>query len=1519
MTRHWYGAIAGARTALVLSLLWCGLWPGAVRGQVEVRPTEREAELAQVEIEEVPLDRHLLAAQELAVWLPEGWHVVPSLATTDGASFASAGGEVLLTVSSRPVPPGAGLLPLLDQVLSDLANADVDSDVESVRRVRIAGRDAFEVAYTATRGDDEQTGRLLLSMDPDQAHYRLLILRGPDTPDAPLDVTYKRSIRDWSPLDDGVWSLSLERLRDAATRDLPPTAWSERNRLFDAMARPEAIGQPWFQTQLRQLAREDPGLLIDGLLHHHPRVRIGCIEALDPAFLEEPTKSELFAAVMTDPDPAVRFRAARSIAGDDATAAAVLEHLLETDSESARAGAFQLLAVAGEESRAERVAGAFANRRQYPETSQPFLAAVLASWGAPEQAAPQLRAAWKTTRVESLERAAWLELLGLGDREALEAAFLRMAQPRQPSLLPLRAAATGMAAHAEAGDLERLQGLVAALEPAEEGEDKEDEEDEEIAAARGVLEALISHLESLPESPSAEAECEALGGGASWAASRRRALGCPEERPAALVRGSLSRPGAYALALQDLLDRLEVGSAVHNQAFHSLVDRLHRRLDDWAGDPITAAATGVDLDAPWQIQRWGTPGLGGETTGAGDRRGVALRLVSTDSARADPARLLDTILRASSGPFDLKAAAKGVLLASSLPLMPLGVVATWDDERELVSGTDAGGSTPAPTETHVALGAAEARGEGKGEDRPLYALALGTEGAEWHVTHVVRQGTEVVLSESAEPPAATTGPGSPSAAPAAPASWSRLEVDLGRLLDREAPEGLLERTTGTAGGDLSFSAATTIEADVLATAFRLDGLSDVWLSLAQSLSPAVLRAPQELLPEGCQTWVGFGLSAPRVAGWLRDDPPEVFAGLPRRRRARILALLAELGGEAGVAVVGVPEPQGADAGEAWKRHTVAYLAVEPKAADRFLGKLARHHQERAGRRVYELGDTFLARVGGFVVAASNPEILATLGRPPFLAASSLYRQVESRAPADALLWAGWDTDRLAEVVEESIAQRSEAEGSTLVLEIFRSFGSLAAWVRRSDSALIGEVAAHPRLQSEATDALMRRLTGYGDLIRGSVSARGLPSVATDELSQDVVELTLHLPEDLPDIDLQWANERLDQERVAPGTYRFVSRRATALPESSDVRLPIRDPELLPFKRDERNLDLHSKEIRDLAETIRGDERDPARIVRAIVEWAHDKLEYSLVDGDVSTEQILATRQADCTEYSQLTIALARSLGIPARPVQGAYVGIDAAYFHRWAEVFLDRWYEVDPTWGVVEIPATNLRIPPDDVVFLAALPGVRFTVETVASTDGGFARRLPGVTGQAGEEPPDLAVDAARVLVASPAAAEGTTLPLPTVPLLYSVDAGRTFAEVRRPPARDAPCASSAVMDGSSGSISRRARPAGWRPGSWTTAAAGGRVACLRPCAARRNGRSAFPRTATWLSPPTRRGSSCSIGISRSKPTSPFPATVPESGRWRGRGGCWRDRSPAKGSRSSVGRAMTGPIPRRSSTPPTSP
>jgi transglutaminase-like putative cysteine protease len=85
----------------------------------------------------------------------------------------------------------------------------------------------------------------------------------------------------------------------------------------------------------------------------------------------------------------------------------------------------------------------------------------------------------------------------------------------------------------------------------------------------------------------------------------------------------------------------------------------------------------------------------------------------------------------------------------------------------------------------------------------------------------------------------------------------------------------------------------------------------------------------------------------------------------------------------------------------------------------------------------------------------------------------------------------------------------------------------------------------------------------------------------------------------------------------------------------------------------------------------------------------------------SARDVLRTKVGDCNEHTALYVAMARSIGIPARIAVGlTYVrGVTGAfYYHAWPEVYIDEgddrglWLPVDPTLNEFPADATHLRL-----------------------------------------------------------------------------------------------------------------------------------------------------------------------------------------------------------------------------------
>ncbi len=123
-----------------------------------------------------------------------------------------------------------------------------------------------------------------------------------------------------------------------------------------------------------------------------------------------------------------------------------------------------------------------------------------------------------------------------------------------------------------------------------------------------------------------------------------------------------------------------------------------------------------------------------------------------------------------------------------------------------------------------------------------------------------------------------------------------------------------------------------------------------------------------------------------------------------------------------------------------------------------------------------------------------------------------------------------------------------------------------------------------------------------------------------------------------------------------------------------------------FLKHEKYIEKEHAEIRQIAESIDG--QTQIDIVKNIYNYVIDNLEYTAHNGkDWGAVKALKWKKGDCTEYSDLFIALCRAKNIPARFVAGYTMRFDdASAKHNWVEVFLKDygWVPFDPSWGDFE-------------------------------------------------------------------------------------------------------------------------------------------------------------------------------------------------------------------------------------------
>ncbi len=126
-------------------------------------------------------------------------------------------------------------------------------------------------------------------------------------------------------------------------------------------------------------------------------------------------------------------------------------------------------------------------------------------------------------------------------------------------------------------------------------------------------------------------------------------------------------------------------------------------------------------------------------------------------------------------------------------------------------------------------------------------------------------------------------------------------------------------------------------------------------------------------------------------------------------------------------------------------------------------------------------------------------------------------------------------------------------------------------------------------------------------------------------------------------------------------------------------------QLEDFLIHEKYIEKDHRQIQQIADDIEGDTE--IDIVKNIYDYVLDNMEYkSLGRKNFGAVKAVQLGKGDCTEYSDLFVALCRARNIPARVMSGYTAGFaPASTRHNWAEVYLQEygWVPFDPSNGDV--------------------------------------------------------------------------------------------------------------------------------------------------------------------------------------------------------------------------------------------
>jgi hypothetical protein len=174
--------------------------------------------------------------------------------------------------------------------------------------------------------------------------------------------------------------------------------------------------------------------------------------------------------------------------------------------------------------------------------------------------------------------------------------------------------------------------------------------------------------------------------------------------------------------------------------------------------------------------------------------------------------------------------------------------------------------------------------------------------------------------------------------------------------------------------------------------------------------------------------------------------------------------------------------------------------------------------------------------------------------------------------------------------------------------------------------------------------------------------------------------------------------------------------------ASGGTIEVRDPrdlrpgpapaDLALYLRPEPFLESDAPEIIAEARKAAGTPAPPRLRAERLVRHVHAIVEKKPTLSLPSALEVLKTRIGDCNEHTALYVAMARSLGLPARVAVGLVYLRGAFYYHAWPEVWVEEsrgrglWLPVDPTLNQFPADATHVRLTRGGLERQAAILGL---------------------------------------------------------------------------------------------------------------------------------------------------------------------------------------------------------------------
>jgi transglutaminase-like putative cysteine protease len=165
-----------------------------------------------------------------------------------------------------------------------------------------------------------------------------------------------------------------------------------------------------------------------------------------------------------------------------------------------------------------------------------------------------------------------------------------------------------------------------------------------------------------------------------------------------------------------------------------------------------------------------------------------------------------------------------------------------------------------------------------------------------------------------------------------------------------------------------------------------------------------------------------------------------------------------------------------------------------------------------------------------------------------------------------------------------------------------------------------------------------------------------------------------------------------------GVGQSLSQNIVELSDPRSLKAAATPPDLARYLKPEPLVESDDAAIRGAALSLVAGATDARARAEKLTRGVNAMLDKKPTVSLPSAREVLRTKIGDCNEHTALYVAMARSIGLPARIDVGLAYAHGAFYYHAWPEVYVDEgggrglWLPVDPTFNQFPADAAHLRL-----------------------------------------------------------------------------------------------------------------------------------------------------------------------------------------------------------------------------------